>query len=73
MNVYLYGNYQTKKALKAAVSAGVHVAVYSLSPFGTRNGNQLNGRCYLTGPNPYNRRWYAAVDVENGFIVKVVN
>lgn len=67
---YTTTNYRTKKAMKEAVAAGP-VEVYQPGPFGP---DVKDGRAYIEGPHyPEPHRWYAAVDVKDGVIVKVVS
>lgn len=67
---YVDPNFKTKKALKEAVAKGERVSVYSPGPFGCK----LNGTEYIEGPHyPEPHRWYASVEVKDGYVVKVVN
>jgi hypothetical protein len=60
--------YATKKALKAEI--GKPLRYIETSVFGPEF--KSNGTNYVVGPDPYtNRKWYAAVDVKDGIIVKV--
>lgn len=66
---YVNPDYATKKAFKAAVAAGVKHETYN--PSGVFNAPQ-NGRDVIEGPHyPKPHRWYAAVVVENGIVIKV--
>lgn len=68
--MYTNINFKTKKALKEAVANGEQVTVYQPGPFG---GNEpSNGRVCVEGPHyPEPHRWYAEVELTNGYIVKV--
>ena len=68
---YTHRTYRTKKALKEAVKAGAQVTVYSASVFS--NGTVPDGKHALVGPGPYQRNWYATVEVAGGVIKKVVS
>ena len=66
---YVDPNYPSKKAFKAAVAAGVRHATYN--PSGLFPVTQ-NGRDVVEGPHsPAPHRWYAAVEVRDGVVVKV--
>lgn len=66
--MYVSPNYKTKKALKEAVAAGKQVSVYSPGPFPAKT----EGTEYVEGPHyPEPHKWYAAVEVKNGMVVKV--
>lgn len=68
--MYSVHNYKTKKELKAAVAKGP-VPCHQPGPFGPdiRDGNYC-----CEGPHfPEPHRWYATVDVVDGYIVKVVS
>ena len=65
---YVDPNFKTKKALKEAIAAGKHVAVFSPGMF---PANQ-NGIETIEGPHyPEPHKWYASVQVENGMVTKV--
>ena len=67
---YVDPNFKTKKALKQAVRDGQRVSVYSPGPFGCRT----DGTEFVEGPHyPEPHRWYAQVEVKNGFVVKVLS
>ena len=68
--MYARENFRTKKALKEAVAQGP-VPCYQPGPFGP---DVPDGRAYCEGPHyPEAHRWYAACDVKDGKIVKVVS
>ena len=65
---YVNPNYKTKKAFKEAVKAGKQVEVFSPGPFGCKQ----NGTEYIEGPHyPQPHRWYAQVQVKDGFVISV--
>jgi len=65
---YVMPNYKTKKALKEALAAGVHVAVYQP---GLGYVPQF-GYISLEGPHyPASHTWYATGTMENSRLVKV--
>ena len=67
--MYTEKNYQTKKALKAAVAAGETVRVYQ--PGGIFPG-ATSGRVVIEGPHyPQPHRWCAEAIIENSIIVRV--
>ncbi len=67
---YAVENFQSKKALVEAFKSGADVEVFQPGPFG--GSGPLNGVQYLEGPHyPQPHRWYVAVEVENGVIVKI--
>lgn len=68
--MYTSVNFQTKKALKAAVARGEEITVYQPGPFG---GNEpTEGRVFLEGPwYPQPHRWYAQGTLEGGVLVRV--
>lgn len=68
--MYTSVNFQTKKALKAAVARGEEITVYQPGPFG---GNEpTEGRVSLEGPwYPQPHRWYAQGTLEGGVLVRV--
>ena len=58
-------SYPTKKALKEAI--GKPLRYVETSMFGEEY--KANGTVYVVGPDAYrNRKWYAAVTMENGLI-----
>lgn len=62
-------NYKTKKELKADVSAGKSVGVYSPGPFPCPQ----DGEVCVEGPHyPRPHTWYARVKIVAGRIVKVL-
>lgn len=68
--MYVSPNYKTKKALKEAVASGEVVQVFSPGPFPAKQ----DGRESVEGPHfPQPHRWYAQVEVKDGFVVKVVS
>lgn len=68
--MYATRNYKSKKMLKDAIIADVHVGVYQPGPFG---GNEpKNGWVTIEGPwYPEPHRWYAQVELKDGRIIKV--
>ena len=65
---YVNPNYPTKKAFIEAVKAGVVHRTYN--PSGMFQTPQ-NGSDVVEGPhNPKPHRWYAAVSVRDGIVVK---
>jgi hypothetical protein len=66
--MYTRVNYKTKKSLKEAVANGDRVEL-----FAPGLGSPVeNGTEYVEGPHyPEPHRWYAAVEVRNGLVVKV--
>jgi hypothetical protein len=67
---YVDPNFKTKKALKEAVAAGKLVSVYSPGPFGVKQ----DGRVGVEGPHfPEPHKWYANVEVKEGYVVKVLS
>jgi hypothetical protein len=66
---YVSPNFKSKKELKEAVKAGKLVSAYSPGPFPPKR----NGREGIEGPHyPEPHRWYAEVEVENGYVKKVL-
>lgn len=66
--MYVRPNFKTKKALKEAVARGERVAVFSPGPFPA----PTNGRTAVEGPHyPEPHRWYASVQVKDGYVSKV--
>lgn len=63
----LAAHYSTKKALKESVGQPLKYA--ETSPFGEEY--RSNGTFPVVGPTAGNRKWYAQVTMENGFISKV--
>jgi len=67
--MYTVVNYKTKKALKAAISAGDRVEVFQPGPFGP---NVSDGTGCIEGPHyPAAHSWYASAVIKDGFIVSV--
>ena len=66
---YVDPNYPSKKAFKEAVLAGIVHTTYNPSGmFPTRQ----NGSDVIEGPHyPKPHKWYAAVTVESGIVIKV--
>ena len=68
--MYVRPNFKTKKAFKEAVKGGQKIEVFSPGPFPA----ETNGTEYIEGPHyPEPHKWYAAVMVENGLVVKMLN
>lgn len=69
--MYCTTNYRTKKAMKEAVANGERVTVFQpggIFPSAT------DGRVSVEGPHyPQPHRWYAAVEIADGVIVKVIS
>lgn len=66
--MYVRPNFKSKKALKEAVKNGDQVAVFSPGPFPAKE----NGTVAVEGPHyPEPHRWYASVEVKDGYVVKV--
>ena len=60
--------YQTKKKLKEAIGRPLNYIETSM--FGPEF--KANGTVTVVGPDPYNnRKWFAAVTLRDGLIVKV--
>lgn len=67
--MYTSRNFKTKKALKEAVANGEPVTLYNPGPFGQP---PENGGATVEGPHyPEPHRWYAQVEMKDGFVVKV--
>jgi len=65
---YVNPNYPSKKALKEAIEAGLHVEVFNPG-LGTIPDN---GTVYLEGPHyPEPHRWYAQGTMRDGVLVSV--
>ena len=60
-------NYPTKKALKESI--GKPLKYQETSMFGPEY--KENGSFCVVGPDPYNRKWFAQVTMEDGLIKKV--
>lgn len=72
--MYTIANFKTKKALKEAVNAGLPVRIYQPNDmFGNPKGHyDYTGPADIEGPHyPEPHRWYAAVEVKGGIVVKV--
>lgn len=68
--MYTTVNFKTKKALKEAIAAGKRIGVYQPGPF--RQGTPQNGKVAVEGPHyPQPHKWYAQVELQDGYIVKV--
>ena len=68
---YVDPNFKSKKDLKAAVASGAQLRTYN--PSGLFPTPQ-NGSDVIEGPHyPKPHRWYAAVQVRDGIVVKVVS
>lgn len=66
---YVDPDYQTKKAFKEAVKAGVEHRTYN--PSGMFSVKQY-GRDVVEGPHyPKPHRWYAEVEVRDGIVISV--
>ena len=63
----LVARYKTKKDLKAAIGQSLRYEETSI--FGAEYMD--TGRFTVVGPEAYERRWYADVEMENGKIKKV--
>ena len=69
--MYTVKDYQTKKALKEDIKAGVKVRVNSASAIGDRSVSD-NGKVYLEGPHyPKPHTWYAQGTMVDGVLVSV--
>ena len=66
--MYVRPNFKTKKQLKEAVKEGMPVEVFSPGPFPA----PTNGHCSVEGPHYLKpHTWYASVEIEDGYVVKV--
>jgi len=64
-------NFKSKKAMREAVKANANVEVYQPGPFGP---DVKDGPASIEGPHyPAPHTWYAAVEVKDGKIVRVVS
>jgi hypothetical protein len=65
---YTNHRYATKKALKDTVKIGTFPLVHceGFGPNPVPDGTHV-----LVGPGPYERKWYATIEVKDGRIVKV--
>ena len=60
-------HYPTKKALKSAIGQRLNYVETSL--FGPEYKD--NGTFAVVGPDAYNRKWYARIEMKNGLILSV--
>ena len=60
-------SYKTKKELKAEI--GKPLRYIETSMFGAEL--TPNGSFCVVGPSPYERKWYATVEMKEGLIAKV--
>jgi hypothetical protein len=66
--MYTTINFKTKKALKEAVAQGKQITIYAPG----LGSPKTNGREFLEGPHyPEPHKWYAQVEMKDGFIIKV--
>ena len=66
--MYVEPNFTSKKALKEAVASGKRVTVFSPGPFPCPQ----NGLVSVEGPHaPQPHKWYGAVEVKDGVVIKV--
>lgn len=66
---YVDPDFPSKKAFKEAVKSGAKLRTYNPSGMFT---TRQNGSDVIEGPHyPKPHRWYAQVDVVDGFVVKV--
>lgn len=66
--MYASVNFQTKKEFKQAVAEGKKITLYAPG----LGSPKVNGRECVEGPHyPQPHRWYATVEVQDGFVVKV--
>lgn len=63
----LAASYKTKKSLKESVGKPLRYVETSL--FGKEY--TPDGKFCVVGPSPYERKWYASVQMEGGLIKKV--
>lgn len=67
--MYCSTNFKTKKALKDAVAAGQKITIFAPG-LGTA---KTDGHEFIEGPHyPEPHKWYAKVEMLNGYITKVV-
>jgi hypothetical protein len=69
MDSRFQSRFKTKKSLREAVAAGVKVYVHDEAIFG--DGSIPDGKHALVGPAPYDRRWYATIQVKDLIITSV--
>lgn len=69
--MYTSVNFKSKKELKQAVADGKKISVFQPNNmFGTPDPKE--GSCAVEGPHfPKPHRWYASVQLADGYIVKV--
>lgn len=60
-------SYPTKKALKESIGKPLHYIETSMFGPEYRETGMFN----VVGPDPYNRKWYATVTMQDGIIKKV--
>ncbi len=66
--MYTTINFKTKKQLKKAVANGDKITIYA-PKLGIPTANGVE---YLEGPHyPEAHKWYAQVEMKDGFIIKV--
>ena len=66
--MYTSINFKTKKAFKEAVARGEKITIYAPG-IGLP---KLNGTEFVEGPHyPEPHRWYAEVQMKNGYVVSV--
>ena len=65
--IMMGANYKTKKALKESIGKALRYVETSM--FGAEYKD--DGTFCVVGPDPYIRKWYASVTMENGLIKKV--
>jgi len=68
--MYTEKNYQTKKALKEDLKAGIVIRVYQPGPFGPQAN--FTGSTCLEGPHyPEPHKWYARAYCQGGIVKKI--
>lgn len=65
--VHISPDFNTKKAFKEAVKRGDRISVYSPGIYPAPK----NGKCVVEAPARYHK-WYATVEVKNGYVEKVL-
>ena len=69
--MYASGNPKTKKELREKIARGETVRAFQPGGFFP---SQTDGQAVIEGPHyPKPHRWYAAVILQNGIIVKVIS
>ena len=63
------GGFKTKKALKGHVGQDVEGHLIETSMFGAEYKG--NGTYAVVGPDPYVRKWFAQITIEDGKLTKV--